>query len=58
MNSYEGLISKKEAIDIASELVLEKWELSESALRIYISACLDYVEALTKLSTHDSTIDE
>ena len=57
MKSYEGLISRKEAIDIGSKLVVEKWELSESALRIYISACVDYVKALTELSTHDSTVD-
>lgn len=58
MKSYEGLISREEAIEIASKLVVKKYKLSESELRIYISACLDYVKALTELSTHDSTANK
>ena len=58
MKSYEGLISREEAIEISSKLVAKNYKLNESALRIYISACLDYVKALTELSMHNSTANK
>lgn len=58
MKSYEGLISREEAIEIASKLVAKNYKLNESELRIYISACLDYVKALTELSTHNSAANK
>ena len=58
MKSYEGLISREEAIEIASKLVAKNYKLNEYELRIYISACLDYVKALTELSMHNSTANK